>query len=287
MRGILKTAWKPALLLGALIVALLSITAGASCRQENWHDLRHRACGMIARVPALPDPIVVWALNNRGLAFYETGRQTKALANFERAVQRDPSNPRVHNNTGNVYRKLNQLPEAEARYSLAVRGHPGYGRGYFNRGMVRWMMGHLDAALVDINRAVELQPAAASPLTVRGNIKLLKGDLAGALQDHTRAVALAPNFTTINANRGCVLMAQRRIASATLDVLASHRPFGNETSSSSRWRSFAHTYAHLRLSDAAAQQRAFTVQISDFQSVDCALGLPIHTASIALARTYH
>jgi tetratricopeptide (TPR) repeat protein len=96
-------------------------------------------------------------------------------------------------NRANAYMKRGRLKEALADFNLAVSKNPTDEKAWFGRGVVHLMNGNGEAALNDLTKAVELNPKYDEAYSQRGLILLrLKNDAAGALRDFDRAVEIDP-----------------------------------------------------------------------------------------------
>ena len=63
---------------------------------------------------------------NRGLAHYKLGRPDVFAADFSRAVDLDPSNPKTYYDRGVAYLKIGMRDSAAADFAKAVELMPGY-----------------------------------------------------------------------------------------------------------------------------------------------------------------
>jgi len=65
-----------------------------------------------------------------GTLAQETGNQTDAVSEFQKALQLEPANDRASIGLAKAYEKLNQPEKAEAAYKQAIALRPNYWRGY-------------------------------------------------------------------------------------------------------------------------------------------------------------
>jgi serine/threonine-protein kinase len=65
-----------------------------------------------------------------GTLAQETGNQTEAVSEFQKALQLEPANDRASIGLAKAYEKLNQPEKAEAAYKQAIALRPNYWRGY-------------------------------------------------------------------------------------------------------------------------------------------------------------
>jgi tetratricopeptide (TPR) repeat protein len=128
--------------------------------------------------PAKSDPLI-----EAGVIYARLGRTDLALAELNRAVERDPANPRVYQAVGRIW-----LDTAE--------GRPG------DR---RWA---LNNALKALDQAARAPDATSEGLTLYGRALVLAGDAAGAQQAFEQALQKTPIDAT--AYREVASLAQRR-----------------------------------------------------------------------------
>jgi tetratricopeptide (TPR) repeat protein len=96
--------------------------------------------------------------NQGGLALCRAGDNTGALAEFDRAIQADPSLAEAYNNRGAIRLALGDTKGAFTDYSAALSLKPNYAEVFNNRGAARQSLGDMDGALADYDRAVALKP---------------------------------------------------------------------------------------------------------------------------------
>ena len=122
---------------------------------------------------------------DRALWSGELTRQDQAGAYFLRA--------RAH------VRLLNYA-EAIADYGRAIEREPSFAAAYYNRGVTHASRGDLKAALADYDAAIGLGYAALyKPLFNRGRIYEDQGDFERAVADFKAAFSLAPDEAPIRA----------------------------------------------------------------------------------------
>src|SRR5206468_3711680 len=111
---------------------------------------------------------------NRGNARADARDFTGAIADYEKAIELDPANPKPHYNRARLVQ-------------------------FYKRDM--------DGALRGFTRAIELDPTDGNNYFARGNIKrmLKRPDLAGAEADYRRAMELAPWLNGPAINVGILL----------------------------------------------------------------------------------
>lgn len=158
--------------------ARLYFYLGYVYQQEEPPDL-DQAIESYSQAVAL-QPGLVWAYNNRGVAYRHHGRLDQAVADLTQAIALMPDNATPYNNRGAAYLQ---------------RGGPS----------------DLVRAVEDFSRAIELAPDASEAYSNRGAAYLRRGepgDLARAVEDFDRAVALAPDAPEAYFNRGLAYVRQ-------------------------------------------------------------------------------
>jgi tetratricopeptide (TPR) repeat protein len=128
----------------------------------------------------------------RAEAHEAQGAVDSALADYSRAVDLDPEDPRVHLSRGRFHLRTGDLDEAIDDFSEAVRLRPDLPLGYFDRARARASGGDLDAALEDLDETVRWAPDDPGPHSFRSQILVSLGRLDDALRDLNRIVELAP-----------------------------------------------------------------------------------------------
>ena len=77
------------------------------------------------------------AYNNRGNAHYFAKNYSKALADYNKALKKDPRYASAHLNKGLVYADLGRPATAIKMYDQALKLAPRFAMAYYNRGMTR------------------------------------------------------------------------------------------------------------------------------------------------------
>jgi len=100
----------------------------------------------------------------RGNSHLDKGLLDLALADYNRAIQLNPSDSWAHNNRGTVYDRKKMLDHAIADYSKAVQLSPKYASAFRNRGRVYGKKGLYGLQKADYEKAVQLAPGYAAGL---------------------------------------------------------------------------------------------------------------------------
>lgn len=100
--------------------------------------------------------------NDRGWDLYKAGKLQQALADFNKAIELDPSFALAYNNRGIVHRKLGLYDKALADYSRAIRLYPtsrAAAFSYFNRALLHERNGKYDLAIADAKTFIKMAPS--------------------------------------------------------------------------------------------------------------------------------
>jgi len=101
---------------------------------------------------------------NRGIVLFNRGAFTRALEDFDAAIQLDPTLAEGHINRGAALIRQNDYAGAVASISRGLELNPeAPARAYFNRGVAHEELGDVRAAYRDYRRAAELAPNWEAP----------------------------------------------------------------------------------------------------------------------------
>jgi tetratricopeptide (TPR) repeat protein len=148
------------------------------------------------------DPSFYDAYVNRGVAFAEIRRIDRAIRDFEAAIAVAPSEPDAYYRRGSAFEELGQPDKAMKDYDRAIDLNASYYLSYVNRGVLFGKAGLFDKAIEDFNRAIGINPSFADAYTGRGTAYALGGRYALALEDFNKAIELNDRFPLAYYNRG-------------------------------------------------------------------------------------
>jgi tetratricopeptide (TPR) repeat protein len=101
---------------------------------------------------------------NKGVELAQGGAYEEAIAEFTKAIELSPKDPRLYNDRGRVYHRMNRFPEAIEDFSKAITLAPKDYAGYSERGAAEVSQNQMEAAIADLNKALELKPDDAQTL---------------------------------------------------------------------------------------------------------------------------
>lgn len=114
---------------------------------------------------------------NRGILFARRGDTTSALADFDRASARDPSEPEAYFNKGALLLRTGAAARALPMFDAAIERRTRFLAGaYYGRAVAQEEMGNLKAAYRDYRRASEADPKWADPKAELARFKVRRVD---------------------------------------------------------------------------------------------------------------
>ena len=142
-----------------------------------------------------------------GLLQANAGAYEQAEAEYQRAIQLDPSNGDAYRRLGHVYEQNNRLDEELAVYKKAIELDPNYFKVYQELGTFYYQRGDLPQAARLYEKCVALAPDEPDALYALGTAYVEMGQFANAERMLRAAVGLQPRPPALN-NLGLALMRQ-------------------------------------------------------------------------------
>jgi tetratricopeptide (TPR) repeat protein len=102
---------------------------------------------------------------------------------------------------GTVYRELGNLESAIADYDHAVDLNPSGLLGYLARGNANRIRKKYDEAISDYRQAAKLDPKVGGPYVGMGNVYLEQGEPDLAIAKYAEAIRLEPKYAVAYRNR--------------------------------------------------------------------------------------
>jgi tetratricopeptide (TPR) repeat protein len=150
-----------------------------------------------------PDPIAV--------------QRAATTAGYTRAIERDPSNARLHLLRAVAKDTLLDLKGSHEDCTRAIELDPRSAPAFNHRGWVRRFLNNSSGALEDWSRAIELDPRLADAWSNRAGLRARKGEWEAAVADYTRALELDPGFPFDHAGRAAALQGRGDLDGAIAD----------------------------------------------------------------------
>jgi hypothetical protein len=143
-----------------------------------WKDGVKLWSSVIEREPTQ----VPFAYLLRGRAFEKDGQFERAVADYAKAIDLNPSYTAAYNNLGMIYVKTGLYDQAIEVFSRSILLDPRHVTSYSNRGRTYFYLGQYDKALEDLNEALALNHQFDVAYFNRGELYYRTGrtDLANA-----------------------------------------------------------------------------------------------------------
>jgi tetratricopeptide (TPR) repeat protein len=120
------------------------------------------------------------------------GRLDAALAQYDQAIERFPTDAVGYRGRAETLRALGRLDAALAQYDQAIERFPTDAIGYRGRAETLRAMGRLDAALAQYDQAIERFPTEAVGYNGRAETLRALGRLDAALAQYDQAISRFP-----------------------------------------------------------------------------------------------
>ncbi|MET9700262.1 tetratricopeptide repeat protein [Streptomyces sp. NPDC006529] len=177
-----------------------------------------RMLTLLLGAPALAAPSRVLAHTLRGRDHRNSGQDTRALADYGRALALDPGALRAYFGRGATHVRAGRYAEALDDLTLFTQREPGAAHGWLERGKCLHYLGRTEEALADLDRALLLKPEDPWTLCFRAQAQVGLGRAEEAMADFDAAVARDPEDGWIRAWRGSALHGLRRYEEALEDL---------------------------------------------------------------------
>lgn len=153
--------------------------------QRAWQDELRGKLQAASASPEEPN-----ACNDRGMAFAREGRYEAAIAEFSRAIQRNPVFVEAFHNRALVYVAIGNLGQGVSDLSVMVEIRPECADGYDRRGRLYLAMGQYDQAIADFGKVVEIDSQRVDAYFLRALACYVKGRYEEAWEDLDRLQVL-------------------------------------------------------------------------------------------------
>ncbi len=123
------------------------------------------------------------ACNERGVAFARQGRYQQAIAEFSRAIQRNPTFVEAFHNRALVYVAIGNLGQGVSDLSVVVQIRPQCLDGYNRRGRLHLSMERYDEAVADFEKVIEIDSQRVEAYFLRALACYAQGRYEEAWED--------------------------------------------------------------------------------------------------------
>ena len=112
----------------------------------------------------------------------DIGEYDKAIQDFSKAIELDPTNVSVYYSRGDCYKNIEEYDKAIQDFSKAIELDPTNASVYYSK------------AIQDFSKAIELDPTNASVYYSRGHCYEGIEEDDKAIQDFSKALEINPNY---------------------------------------------------------------------------------------------
>jgi len=162
-------------------------------RNQIWKDEFTLWNDTVKKSSNKPRPYV-----NRGLAYLNIGNFEKAISDYKKALEIEPTHADAYWGLGNIYYLKGEYKKSISEYSTALKFKPDEPGIYYNRGLAYLKIGEIDKAISDWNSVLELNPFDIESYRNRAYAFFIKKDYKKALQDIKKiqrlGFSIAPEF---------------------------------------------------------------------------------------------
>ncbi len=160
------------------------------------------------------DPTYAKAYSSLGLALAARGRPDEALAQYRKALEMDPGDTDAYRNLAKALDSRGRSSEAIALLRQAVQLRPDDAEARNDLGAALGQTGNLDEATGQLEQALKLNSRYAEAHYNLGKVLVDGGRFDEALAHFQQAVVIKPDYANAHHNLGSLLMAQGRLAEA-------------------------------------------------------------------------
>jgi serine/threonine protein kinase/tetratricopeptide (TPR) repeat protein len=129
-----------------------------------------------------------------GLIYHGTGKDTQAVAEFQRALNLDRTNDTASRGLAAAYESLKDYDNAEQAYRQAIAIRPDYWSGYHDLGVYYYRRGSLSAAAHEFEREIQFAPDNARAYADLGGIYYLQSRYSAARDLYLTSIKVQPNY---------------------------------------------------------------------------------------------
>ncbi len=151
-----------------------------------------------------------YKLQDLAWEFAVKGRYDAAIAEWEKALEIDPKDAKVHINLGALLAKTGKFTEAIVHFEKALEINPGYTEAHGNLGVALAQTGRLDEAIPHFQKFLEANPDSAEAHNNLGRALAEKGRLSEAITHFRKAIQIKPDYLEVHLSLGVVLAWQEK-----------------------------------------------------------------------------
>lgn len=127
---------------------------------------------------------------SRGLAKVSEAKLEAAVADFDMAIELNPTNSDYYYNRGLARVSEAKLDEAVLDFDMAIQLNRTNSMYYNGRGWAEFLKGDFNSSIADATRSIQLNPNDGYGYGTRGWARYMAGDVSGAVEDCKRSTQL-------------------------------------------------------------------------------------------------
>lgn len=135
-------------------------------------------------------------------ALYEKTGQGPKLEEFDKVIQRNPTDPHSYYIRGEVYFDGGLYDEAARDFNKSIGINDGLAEAYVGLGKIKLALGASEDAIPQFDRAIRFQPWLAAAHRLRGLAYANLGQFEIAIENLNEAIRLNPQFADALKDRG-------------------------------------------------------------------------------------
>ncbi|MDO8489312.1 MAG: tetratricopeptide repeat protein, partial [Candidatus Omnitrophota bacterium] len=157
--------------------------------------------------------------NIRGYTYASKGDLDRAITDYNKGIEFDPSLAMSFYNRGNAYQNKGDFDRAILDYDKVIEIDPNFVNAYNNRDIAYRKKGGFNQTTIDSGEAINKGnvPDSAASYNDRGNTYRSNGDFGRAIVDYNKAIEIDPNYVLAYNNRGIAYQLQGNSQQAILD----------------------------------------------------------------------
>jgi tetratricopeptide (TPR) repeat protein len=129
----------------------------------------------------------------KGRAYAREGQPDKAISEFDRAIELDPTNGTAYAFRGIAFLQKGSTERAIADLSQGIVLEPTNALAFDNRGHAYSELGRFEKAISDLTQAIKLDPGMSAAFRRRADAYEKTGDFPKAIADLNKSIELAPD----------------------------------------------------------------------------------------------
>ncbi len=180
-----------------------------SSKDAQWVEAARQACERALALEAkLASAHVCLGRLSNG-----TGEYARAVAEFSRALESEPTSDAAYRGLAAAYDRLGDLKAAEQTYQRAIELRPNYWGGYSWLGVFYFRQGRYAEAAEMFEQVVALTPDNARGYSNLGAMHYMQGESEKAIAAYENSLGIRPNYRAYS-NLGTLYFFQHRYADA-------------------------------------------------------------------------